>query len=148
MAEFVALHYLWFKAFHVIAVMSWMAGMLYLPRLYVYHANAEKGSELSETLKIMERRLLRLIINPAMILSWLLGLSMIASNPALLQGGWLHAKLAAVIGLQVFHAFLSRWRKAFVFDRNTHTAAFFRKVNEIPTLLMIVIVVMVVVKPF
>lgn len=149
MTEFFVNHYLWIKALHVIAVISWMAGMLYLPRLYVYHANADTGSELSETLKIMERKLLRIIINPAMIAAWLFGLAMIAANPALLTGGgWLHAKLGCVVGLQVFHAFLSRWRKAFLRDENAHSAGFFRKVNEIPTLLMIVIVVLVIVKPF
>jgi putative membrane protein len=148
MAEFFLLHYPWIKALHVIAVISWMAGMLYLPRLYVYHADADKGSELSETLKIMERRLLRIIINPAMILAWGFGLAMIAANPSLMTSGkWLHVKLGCVILLQVFHAFLSRWRKAFLRDENRHSAKFFRRVNEIPTLLMIVIVVMVIVKP-
>ena len=140
--------YEWLKALHVISIISWMAGMLYLPRLYVYHADADKGSELSETLKIMERRLLRIIINTAMILAWVFGLWMLAKNPALLSGSWLHVKLAAVIGLQVFHACLSRWRKAFLEDRNTRPASFYRKINEIPTVLMIVIVIMVIVKPF
>jgi protoporphyrinogen IX oxidase len=148
MADFIIQYYNWFKALHVIAVISWMAGMLYLPRLYVYHANADKGSELSETLKIMERRLLRIIINPAMILAWIFGLAMIYSNPALLQGGWLHVKLTAVILMQVFHAFLARWRKEFLRDENKRTSKFYRRVNEIPTLLMIVIVIMVIVKPF
>jgi putative membrane protein len=148
MTGFSVQHYDWIKAFHVIAVISWMAGMLYLPRLYVYHATADKDSELSETLKIMERKLLRLIINPAMVATWLLGLSMIAANPTMLNGGWLHVKLTCVILLQIFHAFLSRWRKAFLRDENTHTATFFRKVNEIPTVLMVVIVIMVIVKPF
>ena len=147
MASFLLQHYEWIKALHVIAIISWMAGMLYLPRLFVYHASADKGSELSETLKIMERRLLRLIINPAMIVSWLLGLSMIAANPSMLHGGWLHVKLGCVILLQIFHAFLSRWRKAFLRDENAHSATFFRKVNEIPTVLMVVIVIMVIVKP-
>lgn len=142
-------HYTWFKALHIIAVMAWMAGMLYLPRLYVYHAAADTGSELSETLKIMERRLLRLIINPAMIAAWLFGGALLWANPALLQGaGWMHAKLAAVAGLQIFHALLARWRRAFLKDQNRHSARFYRAVNEIPTVLMIVIVVMVVVRPF
>lgn len=149
MADFILSHYDWFKAFHLIAVMSWMAGMLYLPRLYVYHASADKGSELSETFKIMERKLLRIIINPAMILSWGFGLAMLAANPGLLSsGGWMHAKLAALVLMQVFHAFLARWRKAFLHDRNTYSESFYRKVNEIPTVLMIMIVIMVVVKPF
>ena len=149
MIEFIVSHYEWFKALHVISLISWMAGMLYLPRLYVYHATADKGSELSETLKIMERRLLRLIINPAMIATWVFGLSMLAANPTLFTASkWMHVKLTAVILLQVFHAFLSRWRKAFLRDENTHTASFYRKVNEIPTVLMIIIVIMVIVKPF
>ena len=149
MIEFISGHYMWIKALHVISIISWMAGMLYLPRLYVYHATADKGSELSETLKIMERRLLRIIINPAMILSWIFGLAMIAANPSMMAAGkWLHVKLGCVILLQIFHAFLSRWRKAFLKDENTHPAAFFRKINEIPTVLMIIIVIMVIVKPF
>jgi putative membrane protein len=149
MTDFILSHYDWLKAFHVIAVISWMAGMLYLPRLYVYHADADKGSELSETLKIMERKLLRLIINPAMILSWIFGLALISATPEIFSsGGWLHVKLAAVILLQIFHAFLSRWRKAFLKDQNRHRASFYRKINEVPTLLMIVAVVMVIVKPF
>jgi len=148
MTDFLVRYYVWIKALHVIALISWMAGMLYLPRLYVYHATADKGSELSETFKIMERRLLRLIINPAMIVTWIMGLSMIAADPSLLKGGWLHVKLGCVIGLQIFHACLSRWRKAFLRDENTHSASFFRKVNEIPTILMVIIVIMVIVKPF
>ncbi|MCE9507294.1 MAG: protoporphyrinogen oxidase HemJ [Alphaproteobacteria bacterium] len=149
MTDFILSHYDWFKALHLIAVMSWMAGMLYLPRLYVYHTGADKGSELSETLKIMERKLLRIIINPAMILSWGFGLAMLAANPGLLSsGGWMHVKLGALVLMQIFHAFLSRWRKAFLKDKNHHSAAFYRKANEIPTVLMIVIVIMVIVKPF
>lgn len=140
-------YYEWVKALHIISVISWMAGMLYLPRLYVYHVNADKGSELSETFKIMERRLLRIIINPAMILSWLFGLAMLAANSSLLAGGWMHAKLGALVLMQIFHAFLSRWRKAFLADANTHSAGFFRAVNEIPTVLMIIIVIMAIAKP-
>lgn len=149
MAEFILSHYDWFKALHLIAVISWMAGMLYLPRLYVYHATADKGSELSETLKIMERRLLRVIINPAMILTWFFGLSLLHVNMTMLEASkWMHVKLAAVLLMQIFHAFLSIWRKRFLRDENTYSAGFYRKVNEIPTLLMIVIVIMVIIKPF
>ena len=149
MIDFVTHHYEWIKALHVISIISWMAGMLYLPRLYVYHATADKGSELSETLKIMERKLLRIIINPAMVFSWLFGVSMILANPSMMTSGkWLHVKLTAVILMQIFHAFLSRWRKAFLKDENIHPAVFYRKVNEIPTILMIIIVIMVIVKPF
>ena len=148
MTAFIITHYLWIKALHVISVISWMAGMLYLPRLYVYHATADKGSELSETLKIMERKLLRIIINPAMICSWIFGLMMIDGHRALLQDGWLHVKLAMVIGLQILHAFLSRWRKAFLRDDVPHSAKFFRIINEVPSALMVIIVIMVIVKPF
>lgn len=148
MTDFILDHYLWVKALHLIAVISWMAGLLYLPRLYVYHANAEAGSELSETLKIMERKLLRFIMNPAMIITWVVGLSMLAANPALMQGGWMHGKLTLVIGMTVFHGFLARWRKVFVADKNTRSHIFYRKINEIPTVLMIGIVVLAIVKPF
>ena len=140
--------YLWLKALHIIAVISWMAGLFYLPRLYVYHTMASKGSELSEMLKIMERKLLRIIINPAMILSWVFGLVMIYKNQPMLHEGWLHVKLAALVLLQIFHAFLSRWRKQFLRDENMHSEKFYRAINEVPTVLMIVIVFMVILKPF
>jgi len=148
MTEFILQYYDWIKALHIISVISWMAGMLYLPRLYVYHAGAGRGSELSETLKIMERKLLRIIINPAMILAWVFGVMILTANPLLLYGGWIHAKLAAIILLQIFHAFLSRWRKGFLKDQNAHSAGFYRKMNEIPTVLMVIIVILAVVKPF
>lgn len=147
MQDFIYTYYRWFVAFHVIAMIAWMAGMLYLPRLFVYHAGAAKGSDLSETLKVMERRLLRAIINPAMILTWVFGLSMIYANPALMQGGWLHVKLTCVLILQVIHAMLSRHRKQFAADANTHSAKYYRVLNEIPTVLLIVIVIMVIVRP-
>ena len=140
--------YEWLKALHIISVISWMAGMLYLPRLYVYHVGAKIGSELSETLKIMERRLLRLIINPAMIASWLFGLSMLALNPALLHEPFMHIKLTALLGLQITHALLARYRRAFAADRNVHKARFFRILNEVPTFLMIVIVIAIIVRPW
>lgn len=146
--SFFADHYTWIKALHVISVIAWMAGMLYLPRLYVYHADADKGSELSETLKIMERRLLRLIVNPAMIAAWVFGCSMIAGNPALLSQGWFHVKLCAVVLLSAYHGFLSRWRRQFLKDANTHPAKFYRLMNEVPTVLMIIVVIMVIVRPF
>lgn len=140
--------YEWVKALHVIAVMAWMAGMLYLPRLFVYHADAQAGSDKSETFKVMERRLLRAIINPAMIASLGFGGWMIALNPALMQQPWLHGKLALVAGLVACHICLARWRRQFAADQNRHTARFYRLVNEAPTLLMIGIVILVVVKPF
>ena len=138
--------YFWLKALHIIAIIAWMAGLLYLPRLYVYHANAEPGSELSETLKIMERRLLRAIMNPAMIVSVLAGGALLAYQD--FSDGWLHVKLAAVAGLIVMHMMMAKWRKDFEADRNTRGHVYFRIANEVPTVLMIVIVIMAVVKPF
>lgn len=139
--------YAWLKALHVIAVIAWMAGMLYLPRLYVYHAKATPGSELSETFKVMERRLLRAIINPAMIAAWILGLSM-AWIGDLWMEGWFHGKLALLVGMQIIHAGMARWRRAFAADANKHSQRFYRFMNEVPTLLMIGIVILVIVKPF
>jgi putative membrane protein len=139
--------YLWLKALHVIAVIAWMAGMLYLPRLFVYHCDAEIGSRQSETFKVMERRLLRAIINPAMIATWVLGL-WLAHEGGFLKAGWLHAKLALVIAMSAFHGFNVSWVRAFAEDRNVHSQKFYRVMNEIPTLLMIAIVILVIVKPF
>lgn len=141
-------YYVWIKALHVIAVISWMAGMLYLPRLYVYHADAARLSDKSETFKIMERRLLRLIINPAMIATWVFGAMMLIAQPDLLKQGWMHAKLGCLVLMQIVHALYARWRKAFARDDNRHSAKFYRWWNEAPTVLLIVIVIMVVVKPF
>jgi len=139
--------YLWIKAFHVVAVISWMAGMLYLPRLFVYHSEVEIGSAQSETFKMMESRLLRLIINPAMIATWVFGL-WLAWKGFDFTGGWLHAKIALVILLSAFHGYLSRSQRQFQADRNTKSSRHWRLMNEIPTLLMIVIVILVIVKPF
>src|SRR3954470_6555424 len=139
--------YDWLLALHIIAVIAWMAGMLYLPRLFVYHARAAPGSELSETFKVMERRLLRAIINPAMVAAWILGL-LLAWQGDHWREGWLHAKLLLLVGMQVAHAGLSRWRRAFARDANIHSEGFYRFINEIPTLLLIGIVIFAVVKPF
>ena len=139
--------YPWAKAIHIVAVISWMAGMLYLPRLFVYHAEAEKGSVQSETFKVMERRLLRGIINPAMILTWAFGL-WLAWNGGWFSAGWLHAKLVAVILMSAVHGYLAGAVRKFAEDRNEKPARHWRIVNEIPTLLMIVIVILVAVKPF
>ncbi|HEV2504747.1 MAG TPA: protoporphyrinogen oxidase HemJ [Mesorhizobium sp.] len=139
--------YPWAKAIHVVAVISWMAGMLYLPRLFVYHSETERGSQQSETFKVMERRLLRGIINPAMVISWAFGL-WLAWKGFGFQGGWLHAKLAAVVALSAVHGYLSSAVRKFAEDRNEKPARHWRIVNEIPTLLMIIIVVLVIVKPF
>jgi protoporphyrinogen IX oxidase len=138
--------YDWLKALHVIAVIAWMAGMLYLPRLFVYHADAKPGSELSETFKVMERRLLRAIINPAMGGAWIFGLWM-AWEGNLWGEHWFQAKLALVILMSALHGFLSRWRRAFDADANKHSAKFYRVINEVPTVLLIGIVVLVIVKP-
>src|SRR5229473_570286 len=126
--------YPWFKAFHVIAVMSWMAGMLYLPRLFVYHCGAEKGSRQSETFKVMERRLLRAIVNPAMVASWALGLWMVYDG-SWISAHWLHAKLLLVVELSGIPGMLARWTADFAADRNRHTGRFFRIINEIPAVL-------------
>ena len=139
--------YLWIKAFHVIAVIAWMAGMLYLPRLFVYHCDAEKGSVQSETFKVMERRLLKAIINPAMIVAWVLGLYL-AWDGGWFRSGWLHGKLALVLGLSAVHGLYARWVRDFAADRNTRPARFYRIWNEVPTFLLIAIVVLVIVKPF
>jgi putative membrane protein len=138
---------LWLKAFHVIAVIAWMAGMLYLPRLFVYHCEAEAGSKQSETFKVMERRLLRAIINPAMIATWVLGL-WLAYDQALFKAGWLHGKLALVLALTALHGLFSRWVRDFAADRNAHSQKFYRIINEVPAVLMIGIVILVIVKPF
>lgn len=148
MSGFLAAHYLWLKALHVISVIFWMAGMAYLPRLYVYHAEAEVGSDQSETFKIMERRLLRGIINPAMIAAFLFGGLMIWVNPELMHQGWFHVKLTLVIVMTAVHGFLARWRKAFERDRNVHTSRFYRIINEAPPVLVVFIVILVIVKPF
>ena len=138
---------LWIKALHVVAVISWMAGLLYLPRLFVYHADVERDSKTSEIFKVMERRLLKGIMNPAMIVAWISGLY-IAYAVTGFRPPWLHAKLALVIVMSGFHGYLGHCRKAFEEDRNKKTSAFYRMINEIPTVLMIGIVIMVVVKPF
>jgi len=139
--------YEWIKAFHIIAVIAWMAGMLYLPRLFVYHCAAEAGSVQSETFKVMERRLLRAIINPAMILTWLFGLTL-AFLGGWAYAGWLHAKVALVIVMSGVHGLLARWMRDFAADRNAHSQKFYRIINEIPTILLIAIVILAVVKPF
>jgi len=139
--------YAWVKAFHIIAVMSWMAGMLYLPRLFVYHTTSEPGSTQSETFKVMERRLLRAIINPAMVASWVLGL-WLAWDGSWFGAGWLNAKLALVVALSAIHGFYARCVREFATDRNRHSQQFYRVLNEIPTILMIGIVILAVVRPF
>jgi len=139
--------YLWLKALHVIAVMAWLAGMLYLPRLFVYHCTATPGSVQSETFKIMERRLLLAIINPAMAASWVLGL-WLAWDSAAYRAGWFQTKFVLAIGLSGLHGMLARYTRDFACDRNQHSQKFYRIINEVPTILMIAIVILAVVKPF
>ena len=136
----------WVLVLHIISVISWMAGLLYLPRLFIYHVEAKRGSELSETFKIMERRLLRAIMTPAMIASWVFGLWLAYITEAFSEG-WFHGKLLLVILMSVAHMAMARWRKDFEQDNNLRSAKYFRIANEVPTLLMIAIVVLVVVKP-
>ncbi|BBK34693.1 putative membrane protein [Stella humosa] len=149
MSAVLAALYPWTKALHIIAVISWMAGLLYLPRLFVYHCAAERGSSSSETFKVMERRLLRAIMNPAMIAAYVFGLSLLLT-PGIVdwQSGWIYAKLGLVAVLTWHHHRQASWMKEFAADRNERPARFFRMQNEVPTLLMIVIVIMVVVRPF
>jgi len=139
--------YLWLKALHIIAAISWMAGLLYLPRLFVYHAAAAPGSELAETFKTMERRLLKFIMVPAMTVTWVIGLVLV------LQGqwfgaGWFQAKFVLVVAMTIMHGLFAHWVNEFRLDRNTRTQKFYRIINEIPTILMIAIVILVTVKPF
>jgi putative membrane protein len=137
----------WIKAMHVIAVIAWMAGLLYLPRVFVYHAQVEPGSQQSETFKVMEHRLLRMIMNPAMIGVWITG-PLLAWRQGMYLDRWLWAKLVLVVVLTWFHHALGLWRKDFAADRNTRDQRFYRIINEVPTFLMVGIVVLVIVKPF
>jgi putative membrane protein len=141
--------YPWIKALHIVAVISWMAGLLSLPRLFVYHCDVARGSPESERFKVMERRLLKQIMTPAMIATWVLGLLLVAT-PGVIDwaAGWWHVKLLLVILMSGFQGGLSRWRRDFMEDRNTRSQRFYRIANEIPTVLMVVIVIMVIVKPF
>jgi putative membrane protein len=139
--------YLWLKAFHIIAVVAWMASLLYLPRLFVYHAQAKRGSEASETFKVMERRLLKIIANPASGAVWILGIWLAFETDAWSQP-WLHAKLAFVVLMTGFHHFCAAAAKRFAADKNTRSVKFWRIANEVPAVLLVVIVILVVVKPF
>jgi putative membrane protein len=138
----------WIKALHIISVIAWMSGLLYLPRLFVYHADAAVGSVQSETFKVMEAKLSRIIMLPAMLATLLFGGLMVVASPELLHQPWLHTKLLLVVLLLAFHHALARWRGAFARDLNRHPARFYRMINEVPTVLMIGIVILVVVQPF
>ena len=140
-------YYTTIKALHVISMIAWMAGMLYLPRLFVYHCDIETGSETSETFKVMERRLLKAIINPAMIATWIFGL-MLFVMAELWTEPWMHAKLVSVLAMSGVHGVLVKHQRLFAQDANQKSATYFRVLNEAPTVLMIVIVVLVIVQPF
>ena len=149
MAEGIGGVYLWLKALHVISVIAWMVGLLYLPRLFVYHCDAPAGSTSSETFKVMERRLFRVIMTPAMVAAWLFGLGLLVSSPTVSwDSGWLHIKLFLVPAMSVLHGMMARWRRDFAGDANRHEARFYRILNEVPTALMIIIVLAVIIKPF
>lgn len=141
--------YPWIKAFHVVSMVAWMAGLFYLPRLYVYHCETTPGSAESERFKVMERRLLKQITTPAMIATWAFGITLVLT-PGVINWswGWWHVKLVTVILMTGFHGMLARWRRNFLMDRNTRPARFYRIANEVPTLLLLVIVIMVIVRPF
>lgn len=141
--------YLWIKAAHVISMVAWMAGMFYLPRLFVYHVDVPRGSAESERFKLMERRLYRQIITPAMFATFLFGILLILT-PGVIDwsAGWWHVKLAAVVAMTAVHGMLGRARRDFLHDRNRRSGRYFRIINEVPTLLLIIIVVMVIVRPF
>jgi len=142
--------YPWLKAFHIVAVIAWMAGLLYLPRLFVYHAGAAVGSPQSETFKVMERRLLRGIMNPAMIAAYVFGI-LVLLTPEMIdswRSGWFHAKVVLIVALTVYHHALARGRQAFAADANRRPAKFYRLMNEVPTAILVGIVILVVVKPF
>jgi len=149
MTEILTQFYPWIKAFHIISVIFWMAGMYYLPRLFVYHTEVEPGSDLSENYKQMEVLLLRRIINPAMMAAWIFGLTLLwLLWDAIGSDAWLHVKLAAVVVMATYHGFLARWRKAFERDERPFTSRQMRIMNEVPPVLTIVIVIMVIVRPF
>ena len=141
--------YLWLKALHIVSVIAWMAALLYLPRLFVYHAEAPPGSDRSEVFKVMERRLERAIMTPAMVATYVFGVSLVAT-PGVVdwRRGWIWAKLALVLAMTAFHLLLVLWRRDFAVDRNRHEPRFFRVANEIPSVLIIAIVFLVVLRPF
>lgn len=147
MAGFLGEGYLWVKALHAISIIAWMAGLFYLPRLFVYHTQVAVGTEQSELFKVMERKLYRFIMNPAMMASWLFGLLLMVNLEAWSEG-WFHVKLTCVILMQGFHHVCAKWMKNFARDDNQKSEKFFRLANEVPTILMIVIVILVIVKPF
>ena len=150
MNDLLASAYPWLKALHIMSVISWMAGLFYLPRLFVYHAEkAQDGDVLSETLKVMELKLFRFIMNPAMIATWIFGILLLLT-PGIIDWSefWIWIKLIMIAGMTWFHHYLGLWRKAFAADQNTRSGRYFRLANEVPTVLMVIIVIMVIVRPF
>ena len=148
MAEFLSGIYLWIKSAHLIFVIAWMAGMMYLPRLFVYQHQSEKGGEAEPYFIQMQRRLLKGIINPSMILVWVLGILMLVANPAILSQGWFHVKLTLVVAISAVHGFYAASRRKFEKGERPRNEKFWRLMNEVPFLALIVIVIMVIVKPF
>lgn len=148
MAEFLAGIYLWIKALHIIAIIAWMAGMMYLPRLFVYHHQSEKGGEAEATFVVMERRLLKGIMNPSIVAVWVLGLAMLYAAPGALSSGWFHAKLAAVLVISGIHGFYAASMRKFAAGERPRSEKFWRIINEAPFILLIAVVFLAVVKPF
>ena len=148
MQDLIGQYYLWFKAFHVIFVITWMAGILYLPRLFVYHVEVGYDSKACKIFKTMERKLLKIIMNPAMILTWVFGGLMLYGNPALFEQGWIHAKLFLVVLMSILHMVFGKWRKLFEADKNKKSAKFYKVWNEVPAVFMLIIVILAVVEPF
>lgn len=141
-------YYEWLRSGHIISAIAWMAGLFYLPRLFVYHAGVKSGSEASETFKVMEKKLLNIIMYPSLVSTWIFGLLLLLANPALLDNWWMYVKLVAVFLLTIMNFVMAKWRKDFAKDSNIHSGKFYRFANEVPTLLMLVIVIMAVVEPF
>jgi putative membrane protein len=141
-------YFMWYKAIHVISVISWMAAMFYMPRLFVYHTRAKIGSEMDRTFQLMEHKLLKIIMTPSMILTYFFGILIAYIYGFVALGVWFHIKMTAVLGLTIFHGLLAKWRKDFINGNNNHSEKFYRLMNEIPPILMIIAVIMVIVKPF
>lgn len=148
MQDILLQHYEWIRAFHIIAVIAWMAGMLYLPRLFVYHVDVKKGSKQSEIFKVMEHRLFKIIMNPASIATWVFGGLMLWANPGLFSEGWMHVKLLGIVLMTGLHHGFAKYVKIFADDENTRPAKFYRIINEVPAVIMIIIVIMAVAQPF
>ena len=141
--------YVWLKALHISAVIFWMVGLLYLPRLFVYHSSAEKGGELEAQMEVAEANLLRIIMNPAMIASFVLGMILLFTNLQMYAGsGWIHVKLLFVFGLMGYHGYLAKTRKAFLNGGRPKSEKFFRRINEIPAIITIIVVILAIVEPF